>query len=178
MPFSPRDLDFLSFETFYKQHVEALFRYVARLVAPPYVEDLVQETFMHFWIASAAGRVLRDGYPRAYLYRIAHNLVANHHRAQRARPEIPWTERATAVPAPASLREPDERSALIAAILALPPPLHIVLVLHIDGISCEEIAAMEGCAATAIRKRLQRAREALAHLHPAAAPSSFAPEVS
>lgn len=178
MPFFRSDEDSPDFESFYKQHFRAITRYVSRLVASPFVEDLVQEVFFNFWRASSSERVRPDGQILSYLYRIAHNRVANHHRAQRARPEIPWTDRANTVPAPSSPRDLDERQALIAAIMALPQPLHIVLVLHVEGVSCEEIAAMEGCAATAIRKRLQRAREALAHLHPAAAPSPFAPEVS
>src|SRR4051794_41664326 len=81
----PRELPLIAhdpaaLEDFYRAHVEAVQRFVARRVADPYLAaDLTAEVFLAAIDAAPAYRPDR-GAPGAWLLGIAHNLVAAEHR--------------------------------------------------------------------------------------------------
>ena len=74
-----RDPDAL--EAFYREHIEAVQRFVARRVEGP--EDAADLTAEVFLAAIHASRDYRGeaAAPRAWLYGIARNVVASHHRS-------------------------------------------------------------------------------------------------
>jgi len=64
----------------YDLYSPELYRYAARFLGDPSVaEDCVAETFSRFLKAMRAKRGPRD-YLKAYLYRIAHNWIADYYR--------------------------------------------------------------------------------------------------
>jgi RNA polymerase sigma factor (sigma-70 family) len=75
-----------AFEAFYREHVEAVERFVARRVSDPHLAaDLTAEAFVAAIDAAASYRAIR-GEPRAWLFGIARNVVASEfRRAERER---------------------------------------------------------------------------------------------
>ncbi|MFC6345450.1 RNA polymerase sigma factor, partial [Nocardioides hankookensis] len=74
-----RDRD--AFEAFYREHVEAVQRFVARRVeSPEDAADLTAEVFLASIHASSGYRGDAAA-PRAWLYGIARRVVAGHHRS-------------------------------------------------------------------------------------------------
>src|SRR5436305_6881709 len=76
------------------RHKDAVVSYVARLTADrDRAEDLAQETFLRLF--RAAGEYTEQGYLRAFLFRIATNLVrSEERRAQPLRLPMPFLPRA------------------------------------------------------------------------------------
>src|SRR6478609_3860033 len=69
-----------AFAAFYREHVEAVERFVARRVADPHLAaDLTAEVFMAVIDAAASYKASR-GEPRAWLFGIARNVVASEFR--------------------------------------------------------------------------------------------------
>jgi RNA polymerase sigma-70 factor (ECF subfamily) len=69
-----------AFEVFYRAHVEAIQRFVARRVADPYLAaDLTADVFLAAIDASAGYRADR-GAPSAWLFGVARNVVAAEYR--------------------------------------------------------------------------------------------------
>lgn len=63
----------------YDEYAEPLFRHCFfRVSSRELAEDITQESFMRVWNYMAAGNVLDN--PKAFLYRIAGNLVIDHYR--------------------------------------------------------------------------------------------------
>jgi len=132
-------------------------------------EDLEQEILLAIWRAIPA---FRGGSSVAtYLYRVAHNAALTWRRAERGRevreqrsvaelsrqPAAP----ATTVPVP----ESDEAvllERLYGAIRELPPVDRSLMLLSLDGVSYEEMAAIHGLSVNLVGVRLHRARRLLA----------------
>src|SRR6516165_7744263 len=74
------ETDPVAFERFYREHVEAVQRFVARRVDDPYVvADLTADVFVA--VIESAGSYRRSrGEPVAWLYGIARNVVADERR--------------------------------------------------------------------------------------------------
>src|SRR4051812_45354830 len=67
-------------EAFYREHVEAVERFVARRIGDPHlVADLTAEVFLAAIDAAPSYRTAR-GEPRAWLFGIARNIVASEFR--------------------------------------------------------------------------------------------------
>jgi RNA polymerase sigma factor (sigma-70 family) len=158
-----------AFEAFYRAHVEAVQRFVARRVDDPYLAaDLTADVFLA--AIDAAGTYRADrGTPEAWLFGVARHVVAAEHR--RAARE----HRANArVEGRRLLGEDDiERMqqridaaahtrALLAAIAVLPEGERAVLELvALDELTVTEAAAALGLRPVTARVRLHRARSAL-----------------
>jgi RNA polymerase sigma-70 factor (ECF subfamily) len=70
-----------AFEAFYRQHVEAVQRFVARRVGDrEHAADLTAEVFVAAIESAAAFRPTRNGSAVAWLYGVARNVVANDRR--------------------------------------------------------------------------------------------------
>jgi RNA polymerase sigma-70 factor (ECF subfamily) len=171
-----RDGEVAAFEALFARHRVALFRFLRRQCASAAVaEELYQETWMRVIDA-------RDRYePRArfttWLYTIAHNLLADHYRRTRRRPQETSLDDEDAAPAehaedrerePLSLLDRKRRAErLVAAIAALPDAQREAFLLQQEGgLSVEEIAAATGVgfetAKSRLRYALARLRQALA----------------
>ncbi len=76
----------------YDEHAPLIYSYVYRRVHNKHVaEDLTSEVFVRVLRAIQARRLWRTSF-RAWLYRIAHNLVIDHYRKQPAVPMLPVEE--------------------------------------------------------------------------------------
>lgn len=154
-----------AFEDFFARLYPPLYRYAYHLVGRDAADDLVQESFLAFWEVTQASGIKVDLNPQGYLYRIVYHRGLNIWRARRSRRAAEkLASQATAIAAATALDE-TERMALRDAILALPDAFrHVILQTYFAGLTAEAIADMEGAAAPAVRKRVERARTALAAL--------------
>ncbi|MBV9849464.1 MAG: sigma-70 family RNA polymerase sigma factor [Armatimonadetes bacterium] len=126
-------------------------------------EDLAQEAFVRAFRALGAfeGRAT----PRAWLYRIAHNLCLNH---VRRRPtweswESLGDSAATGGEGPAGSEREDVRLGFVALVQSLPPRQRATLVLRdVLGWSAEETARILETTVPAVKNALARARQTLA----------------
>ncbi|MDQ2589051.1 sigma-70 family RNA polymerase sigma factor [Saccharothrix yanglingensis] len=113
-----------AFEELVEAHGSALLGYASRLTRGDHhrAEDVVQETWLRAW--RNLDRMTEDrGSVRAWLMRVAHNIVVDQYRSRRARPtevEMPEGD-PTSVPGPA-----DEvlNRVVVGSVLEALPPTH------------------------------------------------------
>ena len=124
-------------------------------------EDLLQETYLRLTKEVDAGR--SPEHLRAWLYRVATNLAVS--RGRRASTAVAWLNRHGRQASAAHVESPESdvlaregRSALEAALAALPTDARTALLLSADGFSGEEIATAIGRSHAATRTLLTRAR--------------------
>ena len=128
-------------------------------------EDLFQEIVLGLWKAIPHFRGASS--ERTWLYRIAHNIAIStvHSRRRRERSELPMTDTiecpSTAERVDRALLIREQRNAMLAAIRELPAIDRQVVVLHLEGLSYEEIAHVSGLSQSAIATRLSRIRARL-----------------
>jgi RNA polymerase sigma-70 factor (ECF subfamily) len=128
-------------------------------------EDLFQEVLLGLWQAIPQFRGASS--ERTWFYRIAHNIAisAVYSRRRRERSELPMTG---TVEYPSEAENPDsalilreKRDTMLAAIRDLPAIDRQVVVLHLEGLSHEEIEQVSGLSQNAIATRLSRIRARL-----------------
>jgi RNA polymerase sigma-70 factor (ECF subfamily) len=165
-----REGDCAAFAELVDRHKDAVVSYLARLAGDrDRAEDLAQETFLRLF--RSAGDYTEQGYLRAYLYRIATNLVRTEERRQRRQrllaPFFPRDEHAEPAAASGLLRQELHRE-VAAALARLPLRYRVPLVLHeIEGWSYVEIAEEIGCREGTVKSRVHRGRRQLkARLEP------------
>jgi RNA polymerase sigma-70 factor, ECF subfamily len=177
-----------AFEAFYREHVDAVQRFIARRVRDPYrVADLTADVFLAAIDSAPSYRPSR-GKPRAWLYGVARNVVAadrrHRYRELRASGRIPdgrllvdtddLTRLHARLDAEAQARQ------LYRAMDRLPEGERAVLELvALDGLSAGEAAKTLGISPVAARVRLHRTRRLLQHdLRPARELTERASEAS
>ncbi len=158
-----------AFEAFYREHVEAVERFVVRRVSDPHLAaDLTAEVFLAAIDAAPSYRSTR-GEPRAWLFGIARNVVASDFRRadreRRAHARINARELLEADDV-ARMQERIDAAArsreLYQALAALPEGERAVFELTaLDELTPREAAATLGINPVAARVRLHRARAAL-----------------
>lgn len=128
-------------------------------------DDLFQEIALGLW--QAIPRFRGDSSERSWLYRIAHNIAisAMESRRRRERRESPMEEsagnpNASDHPDRALVME-EKRQAMLAAMRELPAIDKQLIVLHLEGLSYEEIEEIAGLSQSAIGSRLSRIRDRL-----------------
>ncbi|HYG62781.1 MAG TPA: sigma-70 family RNA polymerase sigma factor [Thermoanaerobaculia bacterium] len=147
------------------RHKDAVVNYVARLTGSrDRAEDLAQETFLRLFRAAAG--YLEQGHLRAYLYRIATNLVRSEERRERRlRLLLPFLgpDRPHAEPAaPSGLLRQEIHRKVAAAVAELPLRFRVPLVLHeIEGWPYADIARELGCREGTVKSRIHRGRQQL-----------------
>jgi RNA polymerase sigma factor (sigma-70 family) len=158
-----------AFERFYREHVEAVQRFVARRVSDPYLAaDLTADVFVAA-IESARSYRRSRGEPRAWLFGIARNVVAGERRrsAKELRAAASFRGRELVDEDDlATLHERIDREsaarALYEELVRLPAGERAVLELvALDGLSVGEAGRALGIGAVAARVRLHRARRRL-----------------
>jgi RNA polymerase sigma-70 factor (ECF subfamily) len=113
----------------YREQRAHLLRYVTRLTHDPQrAEDIVQETLLRAWLCAEQQP---PGWrpPRAWLFRVAHNLVVDHHRREQTRRETPHDQALEAEASPVD--EADraiQRRFVVQALSRLSPPHRETLV--------------------------------------------------
>ena len=177
-----RDPD--AFEAFYREHVEALQRFIARRVATPEAAaDLTADVFLAA-IEAAGSYDPSCGPAKAWLFGIARHRIADSYRSAARE------SRATAAVIGSELLDADDLSRihdrldaeaaardLYQRLDAIPEPERAVLELvALDDLSVVEAAAALKITKVAARVRLHRARRRLAACEPdpSAAPAKAA----
>lgn len=156
-----RDGDVAAFETLYRRHKDALYRYLLRLCRHrASAEDIFQEVW---------GKIIksRDNYrPTAkfttFLYHVAHNCFIDHVRRNKRHADTADIEPDTqpdGADCPETLVEKSlARRRLDIALKSLPDEQRDVFLLYEEaGLSLEEIAAITGCKRETAKSRLRYA---------------------
>jgi len=158
-----------AFGELYLLHLDAIYRYVYYRVGDgAEAEDLTEQVFLKAWEALPGYQ--QRGYPfSSWLYRIAHNTVADYHRRQK--PEVP-------MPSPEKVEKRDqhrppleqviateEAATLATAIAQLSEEQQQVIILRfIEGLSHAEVARILAKSEGACRVIQHRALAALNRL--------------
>ncbi|GAA3131742.1 RNA polymerase sigma-70 factor (ECF subfamily) [Kribbella aluminosa] len=140
---------------------ESLRRYVASILGRDShaVEDVVQETLLRAW--QQADRIEWQDRPvRMWLFRVARNLVVDHHR--RAGRAVPMGLGATELAEPDSQPDPAEQvidRRVLVEILQRLSPAHreVVARVHLLGHAGEEVAAVLGVPVGTVKSRAHNA---------------------
>ena len=154
-----------AFTDLVERHKDAVVNYLTRLTGSrDRAEDLGQETFLRLY--RSAGGYVEQGYLRAYLFRIATNLVRSEERRERRQrlllPLLGGEPDRSEPSAHAGLLRQELQRLLNAAIARLPLRYRVPLVLHeIEGWSYADIAADLDCREGTIKSRIHRGRQAL-----------------
>lgn len=158
-----------AFERFYRQHVEAVQRFVARRVDDPYLAaDLTADVFVA--VIESAGSYRRGrGEPVAWLFGIARNVVAGERRRKAKELRMVAQIRGRELVDEDDLDDLQARISSESAarelyrdLARLPSGERAVLELvALDGLSVAEAGQGLGIGAVAARVRLHRARRRL-----------------
>ena len=155
---SQGDLD--AFGVLYEQHVDRIFNYIYyRTGNVNDAEDLTARVFQR--ALHHIGTYTDRGVPfSAWLYRIAHNLVANWHRDRSRRQEIPLHEAPLLSKGDhpeSSLVRTQEQEALLKMIRSLPSDRQQLLILKfVDHLSNAEIGSIMGRSEGAVKSLYHR----------------------
>jgi RNA polymerase sigma-70 factor (ECF subfamily) len=155
-----------AFGVLYEQYVERIFNYVYYRTGN--VHDAEDLTARVFYRAMHHIQNYRDrGVPlSAWLYRIAHNLVANWHRDRSRRQEIPLGDTPAlhyeGDPPELMLMLTEEREALLKLIHRLPPERqHLLILKFVEQLSNAEIGQIMGRSEGAVKSLYHRTLLAL-----------------
>ncbi|MGV7976249.1 MAG: RNA polymerase sigma factor [Anaerolineaceae bacterium] len=152
-----------AFGELYERYIERIYNYVYFRVGSVHdAEDLTARVFLK--ALNNLNRYRFVGLPfSAWLYRIAHNLIANHHRDQSRRREIPIEDMAVVnIPArlpaiDASMGRAQEAEALWKMINDLSPQKReLILLKFVEKLSNSEIAAVLNKSESAIKSLYHR----------------------
>ncbi len=160
-----------AFGELYLRHLDAIYRYVYfRVGNVEDAEDLTEQVFLKAWEALPGYR--QRGNPfSSWLYRIAHNVVVDHHRRQQTARAVPlpdgngggWeTNEPTTLD---RVIAAEEAAALASAIAQLPEEQQQVIILRfIEGMSHAQVSRIIGKSEGACRVIQHRALTALNRL--------------
>jgi RNA polymerase sigma-70 factor (ECF subfamily) len=135
----------------YERHGDEVLHYLARRCPHDMAQDLLQETFLQ--VVRYGSRLSTVSMPRAWLFGIARNILARHHRRQpvAAQDEL-WHESTAAESSDSRL------PAVREAIGRLPFELRETLELRLEQeLSYEEIAGVLEIPVGTVRSRLHNA---------------------
>lgn len=148
----------------FERHHRPLYGFLVRMTGRPAVaEDLVQEAFLKV-LRHAATFDARSSF-RPWLYRIARNLLADHHGRVGREPGIPLETvdlHDEGVDPHTHAEARQDHARLEAALARLSFEQRELLLLSRDPeLSYTELAALYGCSAGALKVRVHRALQAL-----------------
>lgn len=134
------------------QHERAIYTFLSSLLQDSDLAlDCAQDTFLRAYQNLLKGKPVNV----QWLYRVARNRAMDEFR-QRKRIQ-PETDTLEQLP----VYEPTERVMAIRSVLDMlsPPDREVLYLFDVAGFKTDEIGAMLGIRATAVRQRLSRARE-------------------
>lgn len=155
-----------AFGDFYERYLEEIQRYVYYRVANRFdAEDLTETVFLKAWEALPYARSTIEN-PRAWLYRIAHNIVVDHYRTSRPTAEIPSRLRNDGNPSlEHQIQDRNEQQQLAAIIQSLDGTLQQVIVCRfISELSHAETAQIMGIKEGHVRVLQLRALQKIRHM--------------
>ena len=150
------------FEALYTGSYQEITGYVRRRVPPDAADDVVAQVFTVAW--RRFGQVPGPPQDRLWLFGVARNCAAEHHRAAtrrlRLRTRLSQEPAAAAhVPGPGGPDAPADPGPVLAALASLRPKDREALQLVLwDELSHAEAAAVLGCTVNAFELRYRRAR--------------------
>jgi len=159
--------DVAAFERLYARHRGRLYRFLLRQARDSALAD---EIFQDVWqrVIAARQQWKPDAAFSTWLFRIAHNRMNDHWRAQKHRPAAPdgADERAARVPDPhtpeRTLSEFEQRRRLQLALDELPDEQREVLTLRLEQeLTLEEIGSITGVGRETVKSRLRYAMDKL-----------------
>jgi RNA polymerase sigma-70 factor (ECF subfamily) len=143
----------------YDEYAPLVYSYIYRRVGDAMLaENLVGEVFARVLSAIRSHQAWRTSF-RGWLYRIAHNLIVDHHRRQPDDPVLQLEEgRVAAGEDPAdALREKASRERLLSAVQELTADQQQVLVLRFgEGLTAREVAKVMGKSVGAVESLQHR----------------------
>lgn len=158
-----------AFGELYQLYLDPIYRYVYyRTGDASDAEDLAEQVFLQAWEALPGYK--RRGTPfTSWLYRIAHNVIVDHHRRQKSTVSMALTEEGDLVSEELTSLEhvikAEEAAALATAIAQLPDEQQQVIVLRfIEGWKHAEVARVIGKSEGACRIIQHRALTTLNRL--------------
>ena len=128
--------------------------------------DLLQELMLALWRAVPAFR--NDARASTFIYRVAHNAALTWKRSDRNyRDRVSRYETSHVIDTPDRQAMPDlERETLelvYSAIRQLPPVDRSLILLHLDGVSYEDMAEIHGLTVSNVGVRLNRLKQKLSN---------------
>lgn len=148
----------------YDEYAPLIYKYIYRRIGDAQLaEDLTSEVFMRVLQAIQGGKTWHTSF-RGWLYRIAHNLVVDHFRAQPPAPPLPLDERLIAAE-----NQPDDEveerflhKRLRAALRRLTPGQQEVLALRFgERLTAREAAEVMEKSTNAVEVQQHRALNSL-----------------
>jgi RNA polymerase sigma-70 factor (ECF subfamily) len=148
--------DSAAFETLYQRHKDGLYAFLYRSCPRlAVVEELAQDSWMA--VVDSAPRYRPQSRFRTWLYRIAHNRVADYWRRRDNR--LLSLDQVPDAPAPDI---PDtDTGRILAAVGRLPRDQRDALLLREQGFGLTDIAAITGAGVETVKSRLRYGRAAL-----------------
>ncbi|MEK8107488.1 sigma-70 family RNA polymerase sigma factor [Micromonospora sp. M12] len=162
-------IDPLAFGVFYRRHLEAVGRFVARRVDDPHLAaDLTADVFLAV-IESAAGYRPDRGSQIGWLYGVARNVIGDERRRAAQRLRVTGRLAGRRDLGPDDIARIEERIDAESAarrtqraLSELPEDTRtLVELVAVDGLTVAEAAAVLGVSPVAARVRLHRARRAV-----------------
>ena len=178
MPNTPNSTAEAQFLQAYDDYADAIFRHCAlRLYDRELGRDVMQETFLRAWESMAKGTEVTQ--IRAFLYKIANNLIIDTVRRNKLRTvdslEELHEEKGFDIPdrEPGPARVTEGKFALSAVEKLEEPYRTAVVMRYVDGLPPQEIADLLGVTANVVSVRIHRGLEQLTEiLDPTTAPQS------
>jgi RNA polymerase sigma-70 factor (ECF subfamily) len=168
--------DSAAFGRVYETHRAKIYNFLARMTGQ---REVAKELFQETWIklATHAPRLADDTDLAGWLYTVARNLYRSHRRGERAQPSVvtvPTREPRGESPSPFDWATASETEAKLERGMMDLSPQHreVLLLVVVEGLAQDEVAAILGIGHDAVRQRLSRAREKLALLVLGAAPAA------
>ncbi len=151
-----------AFGKLYDAYVQRIYRFVYfKVASTEEAQDLTSETFLKLWDYLQSGKSV--SHLGALTYRIARNLVIDHHRSRQETASLDAEERLMSLPDVAGLAKIErsaELSHVLAAVRLLKDDHREALVMrYIDGMTPTEIATVIGKSPGAVRVLLHRSLE-------------------
>ncbi len=156
-----------AFEVLYRRYLDRVYAYAFYALGDHHdAEDATERTFMGAMRGIGGYRDTGAGF-RAWLFRIAHNTIANAYRSRGRRRTDPlpdgWDRAAPNADPAALVARAEEGRRVLRAIRALPDDRrHVVLLRFVDGLTSAEIGAILDRSPGAVRVLLHRSVRELA----------------
>jgi RNA polymerase sigma-70 factor (ECF subfamily) len=160
-----KDGDVAAFETLYRRHNDALYRYLLRCCLD---RDAAEDVFQEVWgkIITSRGNYRRTAKFTTFLYRVAHNCFIDHlrrNRRHRGKADADPDHCANPADEPDLAAEKDlARNRLGIALMDLPDEQRNVFLLHEEaGLTIDNIAFVTGVNRETAKSRLRYAMNKL-----------------